>query len=103
MASENIMLDAVKRGGDRQELHERIRVHAMAAGKRVKEDGLDNDLIDRICADSAFGLTHKDAEALLEPSKYTGRSAEQVEEFISTYIDPLLKTGAIAEQTELFV
>ena len=103
MASENIMLDAVKRGGDRQELHERIRVHAMAAGKRVKEDGLDNDLIDRICADSAFGLTHKDAEALLEPSKYTGRSAEQVEEFISTYIDPLLKTGAIAELTELFV
>lgn len=76
----------------------------MAAGKRVKEDGLDNDLIDRnLCGHAAFGLTHKDAEALLEPSKYTGRSAEQVEEFISTYIDPLLKTGAIAEQTELFV
>ena len=103
MASENIMLDAVKRGGDRQELHEKIRVHAMAAGKRVKEDGLDNDLIDRICADSAFGLSHEEAAVLLDPAKYTGRSAEQVEEFITGFVDPYLKDGAIAEQTELFV
>lgn len=103
MASENIMLDAVKRGGDRQELHEKIRVHAMAAGKRVKEDGLDNDLIDRICADSAFGLSYEEAAVLLDPAKYTGRSAEQVEEFITGFVDPYLKDGAIAEQTELFV
>lgn len=103
MASENIMLDAVKRGGDRQELHEKIRVHAMAAGKRVKEDGLDNDLIDRICADSAFGLSHEEAVVLLEPAKYTGRSAEQVEEFITGFVDPYLENGTIAEQTELFV
>lgn len=94
MASENIMMDAVKHGGDRQELHERIRTHSIAAGKRVKEEGLDNDLIDRIAADPAFGMTREQLTAHLEPAAYTGRSAEQVERFIAGEIDPLLAAHA---------
>jgi adenylosuccinate lyase len=93
MATENIMMDAVKRGGDRQELHERIRVHSIAAGKRVKEDGEPNDLIERICADPAFGVTREEIEAHLAPENYTGRSAEQVVEFVEQ-IDRLLAENA---------
>ncbi len=88
MATENIMMDAVKRGGDRQELHELIRTHSVAAGKRVKEDGESNDLIDRIANDPAFGVTKEELVKNLDPIKFTGRSAEQVEEFINDYVRP---------------
>ena len=90
MASENIMMDAVKRGGDRQELHELIRTHSVAAGKRVKEDGAANDLIDRIAADPAFGMTKEEIEKNLDPRNYTGRSASQVTEFIEEYVKPAI-------------
>ncbi len=90
MASENIMMSAVKKGGDRQELHEKIRTHSIAAGKTVKEEGLTNDLIERICADKSFGLSLEEIEKVLIPENYTGRSAEQVDEFVSGVIRPVL-------------
>ena len=90
MASENIMMDAVKRGGDRQELHELIREHSVAAGKRVKEDGEANDLIDRIAVDPAFGMTKEEIEKNLDPRNYIGRSASQVTEFIEEYVNPAI-------------
>ena len=83
MATENIMMDAVKRGGDRQELHEKIRVHSMAAGMRVKTEGLENDLIDRLVKDPAFGLTRDLADALLDASKYVARAPKQTEEYVA--------------------
>ena len=82
MATENIMMDAVLRGGDRQELHERIRVHSMEAGKQVKVNGLENDLIDRIVADDMFGLTKEAAAEILDARKYVGRAPEQTEAFV---------------------
>jgi len=91
MISENIMMDAVKKGGDRQELHERIRTHAMEAGKQVKEFGLANDLIDRIAADKEFGLTKEEIEAHADPALYTGRSASQVDEFLDNCVYPAIK------------
>jgi adenylosuccinate lyase len=94
MATENILMDAVKKGGDRQELHEKIRVHSQAAARRVKEDGQPNDLLDRIAADPAFGCTKAELDALLDPALYTGRSEEQVDAFVKTVIDPLLKQNA---------
>ena len=105
MATENIMMDAVARGADRQEIHERLRVHAMAAGKRVKEEGLENDLIDRICADPAFMVTHEEVEAILKPEQFTGRSEQQVEEFLSGIIRPLLEENKalLGEKQELSV
>lgn len=90
MATENIMMSAVKKGGDRQELHEKIREHSIAAAKVVKEDGLENDLIERICADSAFSLTKSEIESILSPENFIGRSKEQVEEFISNEVKPIL-------------
>ena len=74
MASENIMMQAVKRGGDRQQLHEKIRAHAMEAARQVKQLGLENDLISRIAADSSFGLSRQEIEAILTPEQYTGRA-----------------------------
>lgn len=103
MASENIMMDAVKKGGDRQTLHEIIREHSMAAGKRVKEEGLDNDLIDRICADKRFGLSKEDVETHLDPLNYIGRCPEQVERFIENEVDPILKNNSAAEGADLLV
>ena len=91
MATETILMDAVKRGGNRQELHERIRVHSMAAAKAVKEDGAKNDLLERIAADSAFGLTSEELTKLCRPEKFTGRSAHQVTEYLSEVIKPLLE------------
>lgn len=91
MATENIMMSAVKRGGDRQQLHERIREHSMAAGKRIKEEGLENDLIDRIASDPMFGMTRDEIEKELEPSHYIGRSPSQVEEFIRDCVEPRIK------------
>ena len=90
MATENILMDAVKLGGDRQDLHERIRVHSIEAGKTVKEKGLPNDLLDRIAADPAFGLSREALEANLDASRYIGRCPEQVTEFLNHTVAPAL-------------
>ena len=105
MASENIMMSAVKKGGDRQELHEKIRVYAQQAAKVVKEEGGKNDLIERICADESFGLNAEEIEAILRPEDFTGRSAEQVEEFLTDIIEPILKENEklLGEKAELSV
>ena len=91
MATENIMMDAVKAGGDRQELHEEIRRLSMIAGKNVKEEGLDNNLLELIAADDKFGMSLDDLKKSMDPAKYTGRSKEQVEEFLSEVINPILE------------
>ena len=91
MATENIMMDAVKAGGDRQELHERIRVLSMEAGRNVKEKGMENNLLELIAADPAFNLNLEDLKKLMEPSRYTGRAKEQVEEFLADVIRPMLE------------
>lgn len=83
MATENILMDAVLKGGDRQELHERIRLHSMEAAKRVKTEGADNDLIERIQSDPSFQLTGQDLETLLEPARYIGRAPRQTEDYIA--------------------
>ena len=93
MATENIMMDAVKAGGDRQELHERIRELSMEAGKNVKEKGLDNNLLELIAADPAFKLSLEDLKAAMEPSRYTGRAKEQVEMFLSEVVNPVLEVN----------
>ncbi len=89
MATENIMMQAVKKGGNRQQLHERLREHSMAAAKVVKEEGKENDLIDRIANDPAFQLTREEIEKVLVPSNFVGRSVHQVEEFIADYVQPI--------------
>ena len=91
MATENIMMSAVKKGGNRQQLHEKLRVHALAAAKRVKEEGLENDMIDRVCADPAFQITKEELAGVLKPIHYVGRSVEQAEEFIRDVIGPMLE------------
>ncbi len=91
MATENIMMDAVKRGGDRQELHEHIRVHSMAASRTVKIEGKPNDLIERIAKDKMFGLTKEEIMSIMEPKNFIGRSKEQVEEFLEKYINPVIE------------
>ena len=90
MATENIMMQAVKKGGDRQELHEKIRTHSMEAGKQVKMYGLKNDLIDRIAADDSFNLSKQELEAVLEPKNFVGRAPEQTAEFIAEHIQPVI-------------
>ena len=105
MATENIMMDAVKKGGDRQLLHEKLRVHSQAAARVVKEEGGVNDLIDRIVADPAFMVTREEVEAILEPSHFIGRSREQVEAFLEDIIQPLLDANrdVLGEKQELNV
>ncbi len=106
MASENILMDAVKRGGDRQVLHERIRVLSQEAGYSVKELGLPNDLIERMAADPAFGMTQEELSAHLDPAAYIGRCGEQVEEFLAGEVAPVLEKYAGAwhgSDTELKV
>ncbi len=90
MASENIMMDAVKRGGNRQELHEQIRVHALQAGHTVKELGLPNNLLDLIAEDKSFGLTREELSAHLNPADYIGRCPQQVDEFLAEVVAPAL-------------
>ncbi|MBR3579584.1 MAG: adenylosuccinate lyase [Lachnospiraceae bacterium] len=90
MATENIMMESVKHGGDRQELHERLRVHSHAAATGVKLEGKPCDLIDRIAADPAFKLSDEELRANLDPAKYTGRSESQVEEFLKDFVQPVL-------------
>ncbi len=105
MASENIMMSAVKKGGDRQELHEKLRVHSIAAAKVVKEEGGENDLIDRIVADPSFNLKREEIEAVLQPEQFTGRSREQVEEFIREVVSPVLEANRelLGERAQLSV
>ncbi|MBZ4670961.1 MAG: adenylosuccinate lyase [Oscillospiraceae bacterium] len=105
MATENIMMSAVKKGGDRQELHERIRVHSIAAGKRIKDEGLDNDLCERILADPMFMITREEMDAIMKPENFTGRSSEQVEEFIKDCVNPILEKNKdiLNEKAEISV
>ncbi len=105
MATENIMMTAVKKGGDRQELHEKLRQHSIAAAKVVKEEGGENDLIDRVCADPSFGLTKEEIQSVLQPIHFVGRSVEQVEEFLQDYIAPLREANRdiLNEKAELSV
>ena len=105
MATENIMMEAVKKGGDRQELHEKLRTHSIAAAKVVKEQGLENDLIDRICADESFHLTRSEIDGILEPKNFTGRAPEQVDEFLKECIYPVLQKNKdiLGESAELSV
>ena len=91
MATENIMMDAVKAGGDRQELHEKIRQLSMQAGKTVKEEGKDNNLLELIAADPSFHLSIEDLEASMQPERYVGRAPKQTEEFITEVINPILE------------
>lgn len=91
MATENIMMDAVKAGGNRQELHEKIRVHSMAASKVIKEEGGENDLLERIAADPAFGVTLEQLHAIISPEKYVGRAPQQTEDFINNEVKNALK------------
>ena len=96
MATENIMMSAVKKGGDRQELHEKLRVHSQAAAAVVKQEGLPNDIIDRVCADPAFGLTKEEILAFLQPENFIGRAPQQVTELLETVVRPLLAQNADA-------
>ena len=91
MATENIMMDAVKAGGDRQELHERIRQLSMEAGKNVKEKGLDNNLLELIAEDEGFNMSLEDLQNTMEPSRYTGRAKVQVEAFLKNVVTPVLE------------
>ena len=91
MATENIMMDAVKKGGNRQELHERIRVHSMEAGKMVKMEGKQNDLLQRIANDNMFGLTMEELEAIMIPENFVGIAPEQTEDYIKNFIQPILE------------
>ena len=105
MATENIMMDAVKKGGNRQELHEKLRVHSQAAARVVKEEGGKNDLVERIAADPAFMVTREEIEAILQSEKFIGRSKEQVEEYLADIITPLLQENKelLGEKQELSV
>lgn len=105
MATENILMDAVKAGGDRQELHERIRTHSMAAAKTVKEEGKPNDLLHRIAADPAFNISEEEISRIIKPENFTGRAEQQTLDFISEIVQPLLRENSedIGVKTEINV
>ncbi|WP_138205739.1 adenylosuccinate lyase [Haloimpatiens lingqiaonensis] len=105
MATENILMEAVKRGGDRQELHEKIRVYSMEAAKRVKAEGMENNLIELIVKDNAFNMTEKEIMDTIDPVKFTGRAPMQVVEFIEEYVKPLLENNkkALGVEAEITV
>lgn len=105
MATENILMEAVKRGGDRQELHEKIRVYSMEAAKRVKAEGMENNLIELIVKDKAFNMTEKEIMDTIDPVKFTGRAPMQVVEFIEEYVKPLLENNkkALGVEAEINV
>ena len=94
LVSEAILMEGVKRGGDRQALHERIRQHAMAAGQVIVDEGGDNDLLDRIAGDPAFGFSREDLDRTIEPSRFAGRASSQVAEFVRDEVDPVLEAEA---------
>ena len=91
MATEEILMNAVLKGGDRQELHEKIRTYSMEAGKQVKEYGKPNDLVDRIAEDNTFGLTKEEILHILNPDNLCGRAKNQVDEFIENQVNPVLE------------
>ena len=91
MATENIMMDAVKKSGDRQDLHEKIRVYSMEAGKTVKMEGKENNLAELIAGDPAFGLTLEEINAVMKPENFVGRAPQQVEDFLKDYVEPVLE------------
>ena len=105
MATENIMMRLVEKGGNRQEIHEALRKHSLAAAKAVKEEGKENDLVDRIAADPFFNMSKEEIESVLKPENYTGRSAEQVESFLKECIYPVLEANrsVLGEKAELSV
>ena len=105
MATENIMMRAVEKGGDRQELHEALRRHSIAAAAVVKEQGGENDLVKRIAADPIFKITEEEIMAVLKPAHYTGRAPEQVEEFLKEFVWPVLEQNKalLGEHVELSV
>ncbi|WP_411682950.1 adenylosuccinate lyase [Clostridium thailandense] len=105
MATENIIMEAVKRGGDRQELHERIRQHSMEAAKMVKMEGKENDLIERIIKDDFFNMTEEEILSLIDSKKFIGRAPGQVEDFIDEQIRPILEAnrGLLGEEAEINV
>ena len=103
MATENIMMDAVKRGADRQELHERIRIHSMEASKNIKEEGNKNDLLERIASDPVFNLTIEQLNNLLTPQNYIGMAKEQTEEFLSENVRPILEENSNSNHLNLNV
>ena len=97
MATENIMMDAAKRGADRQELHEHVRVHSMAASKVIKEEGGENDLLERIANDPIFGVTLDELKGIVDPHKYVGRAPRQTEIFLHDVVKPILDRYADTE------
>ena len=99
MATENILMALTERGGDRQQLHERIRVHSMEAVKTMKQEGKPCDLLDRIAADPAFGMSREELEKVLNPQDYIGRCPQQVEDFLDTCVRPILE-GYMPESVE---
>ena len=105
MATENIMMDAVKKGGDRQVLHEKIRTLSMEAGRNVKEKGLDNNLLELIAADESFGLTLEELQSVMQPERYIGRAKEQVDAFLNDVVRPVLKANEqyLGEKAEINV
>ena len=105
MATENIMMRAVEKGGDRQELHEALRKHSIAAAAVVKEQGGENDLVKRIAADPIFKITEEEIMSVLKPAHYTGRAPEQVEEFLRECVWPVLEKNKalLGEHVELSV
>lgn len=105
MATENIMMDAVKKGGNRQELHERIRVLSMQAGRRVKEEGGDNNLLELIAADPAFNMSREELEASMDPARYVGCAPEQVDRFLREAVRPVLErcSGEVGEKARISV
>ena len=103
MATENILMEGVKQGGDRQQLHEIIRVKSHEATLRMRQQGLDNDLLERLAQVPGFPLGQEHLQALLDPKLYTGRSAEQVETFIREEVDPCLLGEAMSAMGEISV
>ena len=101
MATENIIMEAVKRGGDRQELHERIRIHSMEAARKVKQEGKENDLIERIINDEFFKLSKEEILKSIDPYKFIGRAPGQVIEFIEKEVKPILNNNKDLLQGEI--
>ena len=99
LVTEAVLMRAVKRGGDRQQLHERIRRHAFAASERMKEGGAENDLVERIAADDAFGLPRSELDQVLDPARHVGRAPQQVDRFLTEVVEPALSRYPRTETT----
>jgi len=103
MAAEVLLMEAVKRGGDRQDLHENFRVASMEAGRRIKQEGKGNELLSLLAADPSWGMTEKELVALLDPQRFTGRAADQVKQFLSKEVSVALRDHVSAETAEVRV